>query len=133
MKRVSEHLTRNARELRNHATDQERKLWRLLSQYRPRFTRQFPVNPYIIDIAHRKAKLAIELDGSQHVEQGQKDRERTDYLENRGWLVLRFWNSEVNENIDGVAQRILMIAAERLGGRELEAAVPRKRGEKPET
>lgn len=132
MKRIPQHITRNARALRNGATDEERKLWRVLSQYRPRFTRQLALNPYIVDMAHRKAKLIIELDGSQHVEQTEKDRERTKYLEARGWMALRFWNNEVHENVEGVVEKILITAAERLGVRELEAVPPRKRMDKLE-
>lgn len=133
MKRIPGHITRNARELRNNATDEERKLWRILGQYRPRFTRQLSVNPYIVDIAHRKAKLIIELDGSQHIEQAEPDGARTVYLEARGWMVLRFWNNEVHENVDGVAEKILETAAERLGGRELKAVPSRKRKDKLKT
>ncbi|GAA0470748.1 endonuclease domain-containing protein [Parasphingorhabdus litoris] len=118
--------------MRNSATPSERRLWSMLSQYRPRFTRQLVIDPYIVDFAHRKAKLIVELDGSQHVDQANKDRERTVYLEARGWRALRFWNSEVNENAEGVAQKILMVAAERLGGRELKAVPPRKRRVKRE-
>lgn len=133
MKRISRHITQNTRELRNNATDDERKLWRMLSQYRPRFTRQLSIHPFIVDIAHRKAKLVVELDGSQHLEQTEQDRARTKYLEARGWMVLRFWNSEVHENVEGVVEKILAIAAERLGGRELETVLPRKHGDKLET
>ncbi|MCA1653861.1 MAG: DUF559 domain-containing protein [Sphingomonadales bacterium] len=66
MKRVDETLTRDARDLRNNATHAERVLWRLLSRYRPRFTRQLVVSSYIVDLACREAKVAIEVDGGQH-------------------------------------------------------------------
>lgn len=130
MKRIPRHITPNARELRNNATHDERKLWRMLRQYRPRFTRQLSIHPYIVDIAHRRAKLIVELDGSQHLDQTEQDGARTKYLEARGWMVLRFWNNEVHENVDGVVEMILITAAERLGGRELEAVPPRKRKDK---
>ena len=67
------------------------------------------------DLACREAKLIIEIDGSQHID-SEADERRTRFLESQGWTVIRFWNSEVNENPDGVAQAILLKAAECLGG-----------------
>ena len=116
MKRVPKHLTKNARELRNNATKEERILWAKLSRYRPRFTRQLVVGNYIVDLACRKAKLAIEFDGSQHAENEASDAQRTAHLQAAGWTVIRFWNSEVAENPDGVALAVLAKAAECLGG-----------------
>ncbi len=127
MKRIDPQLTTKARNLRNDATPAERKLWCILPPYRPRFTRQLSIAPYIADIAHRNAKLIVELDGSQHIELAEKDERRTRYLEDRGWMVLRFWNGEVMENAEGVAERILLVAAERMKGKALEAVPPRKR------
>jgi BirA family biotin operon repressor/biotin-[acetyl-CoA-carboxylase] ligase len=85
----------------------------LLSPYRPRFTRQHPVGNYILDLACRSVKLAIEIDGSQHIE-NVGDAERTAFLERLGWKVIRFWNSEVAENPEGVAERIIEEVAARL-------------------
>jgi very-short-patch-repair endonuclease len=62
------------------------------------------------------AELAIELDGSQHIEAAVADEQRTAYLRERGWRVIRLWNSEVLANPDGAAQYILSTAAECLGG-----------------
>lgn len=107
MPRIPQHLTRYARELRNGATKSERKLWRLIRHHRPRFTRQHVVGNYIIDFACREAKLAVELDGSQHLERSVEDQERTAFLESLGWRVLGFWNSEVSGNPEGVAEAIL--------------------------
>jgi very-short-patch-repair endonuclease len=53
-----------------------------------------------------RRKLVIEVDGSQHLEQVEYDRRRTEYLETRGYRVVRFWNREVMKNIDGVLSRI---------------------------
>lgn len=89
-------------------------LWRLLSPYRPRFTRQCVVGPYILDIACREAKLAVELDGSQHVDCA-RDEVRTRFLEALGWKVVRFWNGDVLENGEGVAEAVLAEVAARLG------------------
>ena len=107
MQRTAPEMTRNARTLRVNATDAERKLWQMLRHYRPRFTRQLVVSHYIVDIACRSVKLAIELDGGQHAEQMAADDMRTAYLESRGWQVLRFWNSDVFDNIEGVTEAIL--------------------------
>jgi very-short-patch-repair endonuclease len=106
MPRIPPRLTANARELRRDATDTERALWRILSPYRPRFTRQLPVGDYVLDLACRWAKLAIEIDGSQHIG-SEYDEERTRFLESLGWKVIRFWNSDVSDNPDGVAESIL--------------------------
>jgi very-short-patch-repair endonuclease len=114
-RRIDKQLTDKARQLRNEATPQERALWNLLSRYRPKFTRQLSLKPYVADLACRRAKLIVELDGSQHAN-SEYDLERTRILEAQGWTVLRFWNSEVDENPDGVAETILLKAAECLGG-----------------
>ena len=116
MKRVDERLTANARDLRNNATRAERVLWRLLSRYRPRFTRQLVVGPFIIDLACREAKLAVEVDGSQHASDLPYDQRRTAYLAIEGWDVIRLWNNEVIENPAGSAELILNHIAARLGG-----------------
>lgn len=115
MRRVRPELTANARALRNDATKEERILWKLLSSYRPRFTRQLAVDPFIVDLACREARVAIEVDGGQHGDAVDYDRRRTEYLEAQGWLVLRFWNNEVCDNPEGVAEQILQRCAERLG------------------
>ena len=114
-RRIEKHLTDRARSLRTNATPQEHALWQLLSRYRPKFTRQLSIPPYTADLACRKARLIVEIDGSQHVE-SESDPVRTRFLEGEGWTVIRFWNSEVDENPDGVAETILLRAAERLGG-----------------
>ena len=115
MRRVPDHLTENARALRNGATEAERVLWRRLAPCRPRFTRQLVVGRFIVDIACRTARLAVELDGSQHLDATAYDAERTAALEAAGWTVLRFWNGDVLGNPDGVAEAILNIVAQRLG------------------
>jgi very-short-patch-repair endonuclease len=126
-RRVSKGLTDNARALRNQATPQERALWALLSRYRPKFTRQLSLDPYYVgDMACRQAKLIIEIDGSQHID-ATSDEVRTLFLESEGWTVIRFWNSEVDENPEGVAEAILQKATECLGGIRPEA-VPSKAG-----
>ena len=107
--------TQRARALRNNATRHERKLWQLISRYRPKFTRQLPIGPYIADFACREAKLIVELDGSQHATSA-GDRHRDQALEGEGWTIIRIWNSELDENAEGVVLAILNRAAECLGG-----------------
>ena len=118
MKRIDPQITARARFLRNNATSEERIIWRILSPFRPRFTRQLPAGEFIIDIACREARLAVELDGGQHAEAENvaRDFRRTAWLESQGWTVVRFWNAEVRENPEGVGLAILARAAECLGG-----------------
>lgn len=104
-------MTANARALRTGATEAERLIWLRLRGHRPRFTRQLPVGRYILDLACRSVKLAVELDGGQHVD-SQSDLARTQWLEGLGWRVIRFWNSDVVDNPDGVAVAIVAAVAQ---------------------
>ena len=115
MRRVDPAMTERARALRTNATDSERALWRLLSRYRPRFTRQLVVGPYILDLACREARLAVEIDGGQHAD-SPTDAARTRWLEAQCWTVIRFWNNDVRDNPEGVVEAILSQAAKCLGG-----------------
>jgi very-short-patch-repair endonuclease len=116
LRRIDPELTRRARALRNNPTPAERAIWHLISCYRPAFTRQLVVAPFIIDLACREARLGVEFDGSQHAEQVTVDQRRTEYLERLGWRIIRLWNSDVLANPAGAAQYILSEAAECLGG-----------------
>jgi very-short-patch-repair endonuclease len=117
MRRVKKLMTERARSLRKNATPAERTLWRLLSRYRPAFTRQLSVDDlYIVDLANREAKLVIEVDGSKHNDQIAYDTQRTAYLESQGWRVVRLWNSDVLQNPQGAAEFVLLQTAECLGG-----------------
>lgn len=115
-RRIDPALTARARELRNNPTETELVVWHLISCYRPSFTRQLVVAPFIIDLACRQARLAIEFDGSQHIADAQKDERRSAYLRANGWRLIRFWNSDVLGNPEGAIQFILAQAAECLGG-----------------
>ncbi|MGA3286214.1 MAG: endonuclease domain-containing protein [Bacteroidota bacterium] len=99
-----------ARVLRKQMTDAERKLWALLrgNQLGVKFRRQFPCGRYVVDFYSAKAKLIIELDGSQHyTNKGmQNDIERDDYLHGIGCKVIRYSNFDIFENEDGVMQDI---------------------------
>ena len=115
MRRIPEPVTNRARALRNGATPEERTIWALLSRYRPKFTRQLPIGPFIADFACREAKLLVEIDGGQHAE-SERDRIRDQWLAAQGWTVFRLWNSDVRDNPTGAAEAILARAAECLGG-----------------
>ena len=98
-----------ARRLRRNQTDAERILWFRLRDRRFdgwKFRRQFPIDRFIVDFFCADAHLIIELDGGQHAAKAQHDKQRTRILEAMGYFVLRFWNNEVTQNIDGVLQVI---------------------------
>lgn len=110
-------LTSRAQELRKNATKEERKLWyEYLRSYSYRFRRQVAFRHYILDFYCAAAKLAVELDGSQHYETDGEiyDAERTAYLNSIGIQVLRFSNLDVLQNLSGVCQAIDMAVLERL-------------------
>jgi very-short-patch-repair endonuclease len=100
-----------ARWLRQHLTPQEIKLWVqlcYLKQQGCHFRRQAPIGPIIVDFAEKMRKLVIEVDGSQHGFAGgaAQDRARDIYLRDLGYRVLRFWNVDVDTNMDGVIDAI---------------------------
>src|ERR1041385_1765336 len=105
-------LVATARRLRRDQTDAERKLWFRLRDRRLaglKFRRQMPIDRYVADFCCESARLIVELDGGQHVDRTAADAERT--LEAHGYLVLRFWNNDVLQNIDGVLQTIVDTAS----------------------
>ena len=98
-----------AKELRKNMTKEERHLWYdFLRQYPVRFQRQKVLGKYIVDFYCAKAKIVIELDGSQHYEEDslRKDAQRTAYLKGYDLTVIRIPNNEVNTNFEGVCQYI---------------------------
>ena len=110
-------LTGRAQTLRKNMTKEERKLWyESLRNHACRFRRQVTCGNYILDFYCAAAKLAIELDGSQHYEEaGQRyDANRDAWLENNGIHVLRFSNADILQNLAGVCQMIDMTVTERL-------------------
>jgi len=110
-------LTPLAQELRKNMTKEERKLWyEYLNKYPYRFRRQVTFGNYILDFYCAAAKLAIELDGSQHYEEKGKiyDMQRTAYLNSIGIYVLRFSNIDVLQNLNGVCQVIDMAVIQRV-------------------
>ena len=97
-----------ARHLRSSMTDAERALWRRLRRRQAgcRFRRQVPIGPFIADFACIERRLVIELDGGQH--QGSRtDAGRDAWLRRGGYRVLRFWNTDVLQNMEGVLAVVL--------------------------
>ena len=102
-------LGRRTRELRSDPTDAERELWRHLrrDQFKGyKFRRQHPIGRYIVDFVCLETGTVIELDGVQHRDQKDYDEERTAWLKDKGYTVLRFWDNEVFSNIEGVKKVI---------------------------
>jgi len=90
-------------------TDAEVRLWNRLRAGNVlgyRFRRQYPIGPYIVDFVCLKARLVIEVDGGQHAEQTGYDDRRTAWLQERGFRVLRLWDSYVLEETDGLWETI---------------------------
>ena len=96
------------KELRHNETKEEKLLWANLrrKQLGYKFSRQYSLGPYILDFFCVEKKLAIELDGFQHLENKEYDKERDTFLSLNGVKVLRFWNRELNANIDSVLDKI---------------------------
>lgn len=99
-----------ARRLRREDTDAEARLWSSLRDRRLggwKWRRQVPLGPYIVDFLCVEAGLVVELDGGQHANQMAYDARRTRYLEGLGLRVMRFWNSAVLPDSDGVCLSVL--------------------------
>jgi very-short-patch-repair endonuclease len=98
-----------AKILRRNSTEAEKKLWKYLRSNKIKglkFRRQHPFLNYILDFVCLEKKLVIEIDGGQHAINVEHDRERDLFIRKEGFNVLRFWNNEVLENIEGVIQTI---------------------------
>ena len=97
-------LTGVARQLRARMTDAERKLWFALKDRRFaafKFRRQVPIGPYIADFLCFESRLILEVDGGQHAE-SVRDVERDNWLVRNEFRVLRYWNNDVLQNLEGV-------------------------------
>jgi len=108
-KRSNPKTMHRAGELRKESTPAEAKLWVYLRKNKLcgiSFRRQHAIGSYIPDFVSIKQKLIIELDGSQHLEQEEYDRERTRYFESLGYKVIRFWNHQVEKEIESVIRTI---------------------------
>jgi very-short-patch-repair endonuclease len=112
--RLTSSLSRTrAKTLRHNMTEAERRLWYWLRAHRfggIAFRRQTPIGPYIVDFVSHELRLVIEIDGGQH-DGRTSDARRDQWLESKGYRVIRFWNSEILKNRDGVLARIADAAA----------------------
>ena len=98
-----------ARKLRQQSTDAERMLWKHLRAHRMagyKFRRQVVIEPYIVDFICLDARLIVEADGGQHLEQAEDDLKRSAFLQSRGYKVIRFWNDEILTDTHVVLERI---------------------------
>ncbi|MFH1342567.1 MAG: endonuclease domain-containing protein [Pseudomonadota bacterium] len=100
-----------AKKLRANTTPHERILWRTLKElpvHGTHFRRQAPIGPYVVDFFCPARHLIIEVDGGHHNddENSKRDHERQVWLEQEGYRVVRFWNSEINSDLNAVLERI---------------------------
>ena len=110
-------LIKNARSLRKASTRHEKHLWYdFLNKYPIRFQRQKTIGNFIVDFYCHKAKLIVELDGSQHYMDKaiEDDARRTDILSKNGLKVLRFSNTDIDKNFKGVCETIDICVKDRM-------------------
>ena len=109
-------LLSNARRMRHEPTDAERKFWRTVRSRAfggYKFKRQYSVGTYIVDFVCLERSLIIELDGGQHADRRAYDAKRTAYLENLGFQVLRYWNTDVLKHPNTVFEDLARALAAR--------------------
>ncbi len=113
--KYSEFAKEKSIELRKNMTDTEKRLWQYIRKEQInglKFRRQQPIGPYIADFTCQSKRLIIEIDGGQHNESKNIEyyEKRTEYLQKTGYTVLRFWNNEISQNIEGVIEKIIETA-----------------------
>jgi very-short-patch-repair endonuclease len=104
--------TNAARELRRRAIPAEAVLWKALRNRALggfKFRRQHPLGPYVADFACVACRVVVELDGETHLSSTRADADRTAFLEREGWHVLRVWNTEVYDELEGVKEAIYQL------------------------
>ena len=107
-------LVQPSRHLRKRETPQERKLWRLLRARNLeglKFRRQYVIEPYIVDFCCPEKNLVIELDGGHHnhPDQKMKDNERDQYLKQKGFHIVRIWNSALEKDSRKILEYLYQI------------------------
>ena len=111
----SQNLRNKARNLRRQQTDVETKLWMRLRDRQlcgAKFRRQHPIGPYIVDFCCPDRGLIVELDGGQHAEKVSADQVRTDFLEADGYHVVRFWNHQVQDQMEAILEEIVRLLSD---------------------
>jgi len=114
--RASKPIKQAARELRSALTPAERRLWLALRRKQVsglRFRRQHPIEHFVVDFCCVEERLVVEVDGDVHRYTEDYDRARQDWLEANGYRVLRFTNTDVMDNLSGVAEAIRQAAYKR--------------------
>ena len=109
------HLLERAKILRTAQTEAEQRLWYHLRAHRfmkLKFKRQKPIGRYIVDFVCHEMNLIIEVDGGQHQENAEYDRARDAWLRKQGFVVLRFWNHEVMQQMEDVLE-VIRVSVER--------------------
>jgi very-short-patch-repair endonuclease len=94
-----------ARTLRQNTTEAEKRVWQILRSQQMngyKFRRQVPIGRYIADFVCHEARLILEIDGGQHDRSSPQEAERSRFLQNESYRILRFWNNEVLANLDGI-------------------------------
>ncbi|WP_159589253.1 endonuclease domain-containing protein [Chelativorans xinjiangense] len=110
---VRKNAIKRSRQLRRHATEGEKRLWRELKEFRKLYgvhvRRQVPIGPYVADFAIHSARLVIEVDGQFHTEPERmaSDATRDRWLHQASYRVLRFRTGELDETLDGCIEEIL--------------------------
>jgi very-short-patch-repair endonuclease len=102
---VEDKTAKTAKNLRKNSTDTEKLLWLHLRAKKfqgLKFRRQAPMGRYVVDFVCHAKKLVIEVDGGQHAIDKYRDQQRETWLIAQGYSVIRFWNNEILENIEGV-------------------------------
>ncbi len=120
-----------ARQLRREQTPAEARLWRELRGQQVEglnFRRQHPMGSYVLDFYCPAARLVIEVDGDTHADRKGYDAERTEWLQERGYQVIRFSNREVCENLEAVVEEIERVASECIAAGAPPLSPPRYRG-----
>ena len=111
---MSNEKTTIAKKLRKNQTSQETKLWSVLRRknfFGLKFRRQYPIGNYIVDFCCPEKKFILEVDGGGHNErqQAKKDQLRDSWLREQGFTVLRIWNNELEENFEGVIEKVKIL------------------------
>jgi very-short-patch-repair endonuclease len=104
-----------AKHLRKKSTDTESVLWKQLRAKRfegLKWRRQEPIGKYIVDFVCYEKRIIVECDGSQHLVQKDKDSIRDEWLRDRGYKILRFWDNEVLQNLDIVLETIWKVSSD---------------------
>ena len=112
-------MKRRARELRRDPTPTERLLWRRLRARgaRHKFRRQQVIDDYIVDFYCAAARLVVELDGESHLGRERRDARRQRALESHGLEVLRFWDTEVHQDVESVLNAVYEACERRTGSK----------------